>query len=469
MTQRPAVDLVPAALLAMVLFAAVAHGLLLAGLTLPSWLLGASVAGALAVVRLRLPAPPPAWLAVLIGVALLAPLVGAVATPPRSWDGFTAWELTARFLAEARGLDHPYFADAGVYAYARAYPLLQPLLLAQLTPWVGAGGARAIFACFYLGLLLSVAAGLAGTGVAARMRHCVVAALGLTPLLLGPAHGSIDSGFADLLVGFLLAAAAVGIVRDAPSWAGLAAFLLPLAKNEGAVHALVLVLACGLTGRWRAARWASVGAAVALALWLPLRSRLASPGAAPSVAPALLVGAGALVPFAVLAVAGLLRRARHAPWWLGGGALALGAAAAIAWPWVSGSDAGVALGRGLRFELSVADVAGIGGTLLAQLVFVRKFGLAFALGVAVVIMAATRRGALAEARPLLVLAGVGLLPLMALLLTRSPAMLPLFLDEGTPRYLSQWLGVTWLTTGLLMHRLGVDPWPLPWPRRPGGR
>lgn len=437
----------PWLLATLALFALAAHPLWLFGLPLPAWLLAACGLGALPLARreLRPPRLGPVGLAASL-LALAAITWGACATDSRVWDGFVAWGATAKWLALDGSLRHPVFVEGATYLPSRGYPLLQPALLAQTMAWLGPLGGRLLFPCLWLSLLLTLARTLHARGAAPRTIGLCVAALALLPALAEGREGAADSGYADLLVGVLLAHAAAALLRGNALAFALACLLLPMAKNEGIVHASVLVACAAAVGGSAVPRAGAVGAAAGLLLWAPLQARLAAPGGDPGLGWLALP----LVPLAALALGvGLAQRRWRLPLALGGVAAAIAVVAA-------GGFAANALGgtfaRLARLDVPWSELPRIAGRVLYEAIHPVKVGLTFLLPAAVA-LALRRRGiALDGVGALLAAIGVGLLAILAFVALGPAHLRDDFLRTGVDRYVSQWVGVAWLAAGALLAR-----------------
>jgi hypothetical protein len=450
---RPAV---PWALWTLGALALASHAMLLGGLDLGAWLLPGAALLALALRRPRIPPIRGRLPAAVLAVAASSIAVGSVATLDRSWDGYATWSLMARWLGEHGTLAQPYFADPAVYNYGRGYPLLQPVLLAQTSAWLGDHGGRLLFPALWLFLVTGIAEPLRRAGASPRTSAITVLGLALVPIFVETGSGSAESGFADLLVAGLALHLAIAIVGDAFGLALATCLLLPLAKNEGVIHVLLGLGIAAVAGRRRAASGAATGATLGLLIWLPLQQRLLAPGGDPT------VGLATFAPAAVPAVVCAFGLAFHHPRWRWPAfGLALIAPAALAF---GGAFAASPIGQTLRsiarLELAWSSLPTIGLAGLANLVFVRKLGLTFVI-LAVAMLVALRRRRLGAATPLcalLLLAGAAIATFLA---TRPAAELELFLDEGLVRYTAQWIGVAWLAIGLLLVELERAPDPAP--------
>lgn len=420
-----------------------AHASWLCGGSAPPWLLPLGFALAFAVVRPRWSEVALSWSLVAVAAIVAVLAAGCLLTPPRSWDGLTTWLLLARALGESGAPDTPFFVDHWIHDYGRGYPLLQPLLQAQLAAFVGERPSALWFPLWFVLLLAVVDDAARRLSVQPALRRTAVACLLLTPMLLGPAHGAVDSGFADLLVLLLVTAAVAAILCDDARSLLWPVLLLPLAKQEGVVHALLLLAVAQVVGKVGLARTAAAGTTVALLLWLPLRARWLD-GA---------IGAwtfvGALVaPVSVLGAAALLRGALRR--WPRATPIGAGLLVAVGVPW-SCSAAMAPAWAAIGLPSPSDTAAGLPAILLAclqQPVFVRRFGFVW-VALAVALLVARRDGTWRRAAvPLAVVAG-GAAAVFAFLATRPIEQQDLLCREGLPRYLSQLLGAAWLAIAVL--------------------
>ena len=452
MNTRALVQDVPWSLWWIALVAVFAHGALLLGLPVMPWLLPLTGIAAAALNRPTRPLLGQPAVTMLLAVAALSIAYGSVATPDRSWDGLATWTINARWLAVDGTLDHPYFRDPDVFQYARGYPLLQPILLALGMSWLGELGGRLLFPALWPLLVTGLDGPLGRAGLGERPRRLAVLGLALVPLFVEPGGGGAASGFADLLVAAIVLHAAIALAEDRPTLAAVTGLLLPMAKTEGLIHALILVGLAALAGRRRAALGAALGACIGLSLWVPLQQQLRTPD--------LPVGWASLLPATVPAVLWALGSAIHssrtrkvaivvavlAP----AGLLALGA--------FDQTVIGQTLRNLARLELQFGALPAILGQGMLNLVHVRKLGLTFVLVIATAWIVHRRCG-LGPLRPLLaalLLAGTAIVLYLA---DRPPQAIDLFLREGMVRYTAQWIGPAWLLIGLGWARLATHPSP----------
>ncbi|MFN9332021.1 MAG: hypothetical protein ACK6D1_05410 [Planctomycetota bacterium] len=438
----------PWLLTTLALFALAAHPLWLLGLPLPPWLLAACGLAALPLARRELLPPRLGSIGLAALLSALAAITwGSVATDSRVWDGFVAWGATAKWLALDGSLQQPVFADGATYLPSRGYPLLQPALLAQTMAWFGPLGGRLLFPCLWLSMLFAVARTLHARSAPLRTIGLCAAALALLPAMTEGREGAADSGYADLLVAVLLTHAAAALLRERTLPFALACLLLPLTKNEGLVHAGVLV-ACAAARGGRAVPVAgAIGAAAGLLLWAPLQARLAAPGSAPGWTWLALP----LVPLAALAFGvGLARPRWRLPLALGSAAVA---AAVVALGGLAATSLGAAIENLARLRLPWADLPRIAGRVLYEAVHPVKVGLTFLLPAAAAALLRRRGMALGDAGALLAAIGLGVLAIFVFVALGPAHLRSDFLRTGVDRYIAQWVGVAWLTAGALLARL----------------
>jgi hypothetical protein len=458
LNERLAWQLVRGAVLGLALFALVAHGLLHAGLEVGPWWLPACLgAGLVTGTRLAVvdgPSSPPAprWLAVaavVVLVIVVSSLIhGSVATPARDWDGTVSWSLRARALADRPTLEQPFFREPAVFAHTREYPLLQPLCLASGFRLLGPDWGRLLFPLLYALLLALFFLTLRRRGVTKTWTWPSLLAFGLTPALIAPTSGGVDSGFADVFLTLCLTALAAGLLVDDRLLLVAAAFLMPLVKPEGVFYPLVAAAAAWLYGS-RAQHAAVIsGWAAGVLLWAPMYRTLLGDD------PAILGVAGVVLLFAALAVGTKEWLARRQPRpavpiaVLAGTALAgflvlllfrdrLAGTGGVLAAYASGIDRAIE-----RLPKLPEIVAGYAG----YLVFVRKLGLVFVL-LALLAFALRKWTAPCPSRLLAALLVLGGLFLLAPILLTPEPDLRHFLRSSMARLLGHWTGAAWLLTG----------------------
>lgn len=289
MTPRRLETATRGALFSLVLFAIAVHTFLLARAAVPTWalptaaLIGAGIACQTAHRRQDradsaedAPTRLQRNLVITLLATTLAMLVyGAVATGAREWDGATSWELRARVFALAPTFEQPFFLDSTVFAHTREYPPLQPMLLACIARiGVGLDLARLLFPLLWLLLLGLADCAWRRAEVRPRLRLGFLVALGLTPLLVDPTMGAVDSGFGELITLVAVTAAAGGLLHRDLAMTFCGALLLVLVKPEGLLYAPILVGVAWFSGRFGLLCAAVAGSALGLVLWLPSYLRL---------------------------------------------------------------------------------------------------------------------------------------------------------------------------------------------------
>jgi hypothetical protein len=217
----------------------------------------------------------------LVGLVLALMVWGSVATVSREWDGFVSWEARARFLGPGAGFQDPWLGNPYVFAHSRSYPILQPLALGYLEAALGSPWGRILLPLEFLLLLRLLFEALsAGTGQK-TLAWTGTLVLALLPGFLSPGGGSVDSGYAELLLALVLLSTASALARRDIPLLLASTFLLPQTKPEGIPYLLLLlVLLAFLPAKKRPSLLlpACLGAAAGLSLWLPLKARLTQSG-----------------------------------------------------------------------------------------------------------------------------------------------------------------------------------------------
>lgn len=277
-------------LAALATFGLFAHVWLARGGAVPAVALPALLLAALLVPWRTAPwpsaAPAPRALmpiAVLVLAAVFVAIAyGATATSSRHWDGAAAWDTNARFLADGLTLEQPYFRDEAVVGHSRDYPLLQPLLLAMATNCFGPSGGRALFPLVWLLLAGVLGSTLRRAGAGATYAWLGTAAAMLTPILVSPASGGIDSGYGDAFLALATTTMAAGLVRRDARWLAVGVSLAVLLKPEGLVYGAAATVVAFATAERRLLYAAAGGWLLAAACWLPLQRELLHPGSGSS-------------------------------------------------------------------------------------------------------------------------------------------------------------------------------------------
>lgn len=399
-------------------------------------------------------------LVVGLGVALLAIagamlVVGSLATPARAWDGATSWELRARAFIAAPTLEQPFFRDPGVYGHTREYPVLQPLLLAGLARLgLGMAGARVLFPLLWLVLIGVVSGAWRQLGVPRASRAWLLPAFALTPMLVDPTMGGVDSGFADLLALLALTSAATGLATRDTVVTAAGVFLAVTSKPEGLLHAAILVAVAWCAGEFRMLCAATLGGIAGAVAWLPLYAELVGE----SLAVPALIACLAVAAVPILVSGALLARRAPTPatrlgLLVAGAALALGAAWLLA-PTFQGLGArsgvlGVYLDGFERGKARLVELPRIVGWLVLHAVHPRHYGLIAWLLMALAI-AARRSPApqvAGERRVLAALLCLGIASVTLPFLVSPEPELGHHVRSSMDRLLLHWLGVAWLLAG----------------------
>lgn len=400
----------------------------------------------------------------LVTTAVLLPIGVALLHGPREWDGRVAWELRATQLAVS-GFFQPFFLDIGVYAPAREYPLLQPLIVGDVARVLGMVAARFTAPLFFLLLVLGLFVTLRRV-VTLRVAALAALAYFVLPGWIGPGAGSLDSGYGDLLVALLLLAAGASCLRKAaesgrPSledllfWSVLVT--LPMVKPEGLVYAyLVLAVALRSTRRWVFVVGSALCAASCLLVlgvrsWsLPLRG---SAYVAACLLPACLVA----VRYAIDGVARMEQRFGRPLRWTGIAVLVCLACGALWWSvvGVSMEVLGEASLARLGSHIAHVPMTALGAASVA--LDLRKFGLAWVcLGLGVVLwrLAPQRYREITGLRELGLFVAGGLLLAFASLFLVPETELHHELVSRFDRLLLQWSAPAWLLA--VLTSFGAD-------------
>jgi hypothetical protein len=437
-----------------------AHG------TVADWLAPAGCIVAIAAAARRRPPVPhaaaaPRWLLAACALVLLAVAAalafGAIATTSRHWDGAVAWDVKAGFLAANPTLEQPFFRASGVYNHSRDYPLLQPLWIA-LAERAGLPG-RAVLPVAYGVLILAVACGLRRAGVHGGRALLATLACGLTPLLVTPTSGAVDSGYGDAWLAASIAVAACGVAVRDPALLALGTFVCVQQKPEGIPYAGALVAAVWWRGDSASLRAAVLGWLTGAALALALQHDLHTAGTG-SIALPTLLAVSALGSLVLGTDRWLARRGAGTTARLRLLLVAL-PACLLALPLVpvmvddAGGTYAAYLGEPSR---ALARLARVPEVLLGLLVFALlrgAFGLTFV--VPIVAAVALRRRRVADPAP----------ALSAWLVLASPLLLAPFLLSAIddldhhlrstlPRLLLHWTGAVWLWAGTAWNAIATD-------------
>lgn len=457
------------AVFALALFGAASHVFLGADAEVPDWLLPAAVAAGLAIAMLArrsaaAPIDEPVDRRVLLAAcAILAVtfgflVYGSCATPSRDWDGATSWDLRARALTETPTLAQPFFRDGGVFAHSRDYPLLQPLVLAALAR-LGPGPqlARIVFPLLWLLFLTVVLDAWRTLGLTRRQRIVFGVACALTPMLVDPAMGSIDSGFGDAALMCTFTILVAGLATDDLAFITCGALLLPMVKPEGLLLAPLTIAVAWMWGRRRALIAALIGFDLGVLLWLPLYFRLVAGEAAYAVV--LWLCAAISVPVGWSAL--LLERS--SPRRRAGAAVVLVALGTLAaWALTGFHPMGVRKDGVLDVYLAglrdlpsrLPKLPGTIAAIVGHAFTPRRFGM---LAPLLLVLAFTKRHSIPAARLLATLLALCLASLVLPFVTSPEQDLQHHVNSSLDRLLMQQVGLAWLLAGLWWNAAVAQP------------
>jgi hypothetical protein len=271
--------LVTGLLLGMVLFWAGACLWLSQGALPDWWLPTAFAAGITLAIRLPTPAAAaaPRWARatawIVIGTAFAALWRGALATASRHWDGAASLDAKVFWLSHTPTLQQPFFATDGVFHHSPDYPLLLPLLIA-MSERLAPGFGRIALPLVYMLLCGVVTVALQRRAVQPLLRVAVTVAVAVTPSLLQPNGGAVDSGYSDCLLLLATTIVAAGLLNQHRLWFALGITLLVAAKPEGLPYAAVALAAAFACGERRLLLPGALALGLAGAVWEPVRAVL---------------------------------------------------------------------------------------------------------------------------------------------------------------------------------------------------
>lgn len=410
---------------------------------------------------------PPGWalaLSALVVVATLLPLVdGALATPSRHWDGAASFDAKVAWLTRTPTLQQPFFTAPGVFHHSPDYPLLLPLLTALLDRLLPGCGRLTMPLCWLL--LGAITLGcLRRRAVAPTLQLAATTGLLLTPMLLSPGGGAVDSGYSELPLLLATTAAASALLTGRAPMLAVATALMVASKPEGLPYAGLLIATAFVGGQRHLLVAAVAGTCTALWLWSPVQRLLLHQPAGPPTTALLVLLAGA----ALMVLDGWHRRRGH-------GARARGATLAIpamiafaALPLLAplaGDDQGtlaVYLRRGTDAFDGLANLPAWAAATVDYAFARLRYGLLPLLAVAVWLFDRRDRPTADPAVDrllLLLLLGV-LMTALPFVLSPEPDLAH-HLRSSLPRLLLHWIGPIWLwvgtRTGALLRLNAADP------------
>lgn len=417
--------------------------------------IGAALAWRLPPVEQPRSASWPRWLAFgLIAAALVAVTWGALATPSRHWDGAASLDAKVFWLTRSPTLQQPFFTADGVFHHSPDYPLLLPLLVAMLERLLPGCG-RLVLPAMWLLLLGAFAAGLRGRLTLPWLAPLATAGLALTPALLTPGGGAVDSGYSDVLLAATTTLAAAGLLRRKHGLVALSAVLMVAAKPEGTVYVAILCAAAFAIGNDKTLRFAALPACLALLLWWPTRTLLLEHRSDLTALPILVLN---LTAIALSTADEWLQRRGPARTLRLTLALGVPLAALLALPLLAnalprdGGTFSVYLAHADQLWHNLGNIPAWALALVDFGVLRLRFGAALLLP-ALAAFVALWRGVRIDAPTLGWFCGLGLLStLLPFLLSPEPD-LDHHLRSSLPRLLLHWLGPWWLLGTALLDRL----------------
>lgn len=401
------------------------------------------------------------WLTALVLVAAVVALgYGALATPSRHWDGAAAFDAKVFWLSQGATLQQPFFADPAVFHHSPDYPLLLPLLVAMTERLLGDGLGRLWLPGVYVLWLLVLAAALVRAGCERRVVLAVVVAAALTPALLGPGSGAVDSGYSDPMLLLATTTIAAGLLLASPVDLAIGVVLALASKPEGVAYAMVAAWVAFVRGQRHLLLVVLAAFALGCTSWLPTQWQLLHE---PAVGTWGLLG-GVLGALSVLAAAGigidvLVARSHMAERWRWLVGLAAIVAVPLMLPLLASampptSALGIYLHRGTGWRQGVAHLPAIVGAFAEHGLLRVQFGATYLLALLLLVW---RPGAAMSATPAVRTAatffGFGLLTTTLPFVLTHEAMLQHHLRSSLPRLLLHWLGPAWLFVGCRLSPL----------------
>lgn len=214
------------------------------------------------------------WLAwVVVATVFAALLFGALATPSRHWDGAATFDPKIFWLEDSPTLAQPFFATRGVFNHSPDYPLLLPMLIAmveRLVPELG----RVVLPMIYLLLCGVVASALQRRAIAPLLGTAITVAVAVTPAMLTPGGGAVDSGYAECLLLLATTTVAAGLLNRRLLWFVIGIVLLIAAKPEGQAYALVALAVTYARFEGRLLVYGIAALLIACTIWEPVQAAL---------------------------------------------------------------------------------------------------------------------------------------------------------------------------------------------------
>jgi hypothetical protein len=432
-------------------------GLWLGQGAIPDWWLPVAFAAGIAL-AIRLPQaaaaeaplqPTPRWASgaawLVVGTAFAVLAQGSLATTSRHWDGAAAFDAKVFWLTNAPTLQQPFFAAEGVFHHSPDYPLLLPLLV-SMTERLATDFGRIVLPLVYLLLCGVVTTALQQRAIQPLLRLAVTVAVAVTPALLNPGGGAVDSGYSECLLLLATTTVAAGLLNRRSLWFAIGILLLVASKPEGLAYGAVALAVAFGRGERRLLGCGCAALATAGTIWEPVRAMLlhgAYSGTWLFLAPTLLVIG---VVLATRPSDALFRGRERVRWIL---VLCPPFVALLSLPWLapmfatSQSTAAVYLRQGHNVLQGLANLPAYAAGVLEFGITRLRLGLVLLLPIAALLAARQVRVRLAE-RSLMAFVLLGLLT-TALPFVLSPD--PDFdhhLRSSLPRLLLHWVGPLWL-------------------------
>lgn len=212
-----------------------------------------------------------AW--IVIGSTFAIMWYGALTTASRHWDGAASFDAKVYWLEHSPTLQQPFFAADGVFHHSPDYPLLLPMLVAMVERMAPEFG-RVVLPLIYMLLCGVVTTALQRRAIAPLLRVAITVAVAVTPALLTPGGGAVDSGYSECLLLLATTTVAAGLLNRHALWFATGMVLLIAAKPEGQAYATV-ALAVAFARFEHKLLWPGVAAAtLACLIWEPVQAAL---------------------------------------------------------------------------------------------------------------------------------------------------------------------------------------------------
>jgi len=228
-------------------------------------------------VRIADESPSPRWARAAAWLVICGAFVmlwhGALSTPSRHWDGAASFDAKVFWLENSPTLQQPFFATEGVFHHSPDYPLLLPMLVAmveRLAPEFG----RVVLPFVYMLLIGVVSTALQRRRIAPLLRVAITAAVAVTPSLLTPGGGAVDSGYGECILLLATTTTAAGLLNRHSLWFALGITLMLAAKPEGQAYALLALAVAYARSERSLLMIGTVALTVTAFVWEPVRAAL---------------------------------------------------------------------------------------------------------------------------------------------------------------------------------------------------